>query len=496
LRVLLLFFAALGQIVSANAAPTLAVYTHSEGEILPLDAFQSIIWHELQHSLEHNALFVDRLDVRTVDLMRRNRLTSLLEMHVTWKVDVIRLQNGGVVGGYFPTIETTEWSISGQKLEAQTKWQTVGNVSLFQVKEGPTNEYIAIPELALQNAVDVALQPVEAPTWKHQSAGLNVPVAILADEEYRAFYGDDWKKTAQLRIARANAILEPTGIHLDIERFEGWRSKDSRRSSLSKLLDNMAVVPRRDPREIRVGFTQQTQLAAGLQRNIEDVGRAHLPGRDLIIADQALAPGHKAKWDIAEEGVVIAHEVLHAFGIPHQNQPFRLMAGSKTGTVHRLSESTIALAKSAVSARYTHWDRVAALNILSNTASQHLQNSWDQINYIADNLNYGPGVPAPGTLQPSTLSALTNLALGHFYLRMAKENPGGAINLARGALVHSESALKTKPNWVPASQLREAVQNFQETTIPESILHLSETNESGGACNSISGFRASSPTCD
>ena len=315
----------------AYAAPSIFVHATTDGQVLPNEAFQSVVWHELQGAHQHDATFVSDINLAVLHEMRRARVTTLLELHVKWQIDVVRLDNNRVTGGYFPTIVTREWAIKGTQLVALKEWTTAGTVALYTVNDRHADELISIPEISLQQATEMALQPIEAPSWTQNERWVRIPVDIYADDEYRAFYGDSWVTEVRKRINRANALLRPAGLMLDIEATHTWNSNTNGRS-LSQLLDQVRNLPRPNPERVRIGFTQQTQLAQRFHRDVEDVGRAYLPGRDLIIADQALAPGHNPHWDIVEEGIAIAHEVLHTLGVPHQNAKGALMSASKSGS--------------------------------------------------------------------------------------------------------------------------------------------------------------------
>jgi hypothetical protein len=439
--------------LSANARPTIAVLTTGEATVIDKSTFEAIIWHELQQSLAHEALFVGPLNTRVVEQMRRQQLTTLLEVDIEWKIDVIKLPKGKRAGGHFPIVTVREWAISGDQLMAKKQWKTVGSVALYEVENGPPDQLISIPEISLQSAVKFALQPVEAPVWRQEESWISIPVIALADEEYRAFYGESWQQVIAIRIARANAVLRPAGLLLDVQRMGPWVSTGSTKN-LSQLLDQFASQTDDNSQALRIGFTQQTPLAQQFGRAIEDVGRAYLPGADLLIADQAIAPGQSPSWDIAEEGVAIAHEVLHALGVPHQETPLVLRSATKVGTVHRLSGPSIDLARAAASARYSHWDPEVALRALSHSAQIHLTDPEFQIDYIADNFSRGWTVEGAKRVMPGRLSALGNLALGHYYLRQAFENPQLSSQLTRRALAHTDSALSQNPSWVPANELR------------------------------------------
>lgn len=444
----------------AFGAPSIFVHATTKGDVLSNDAFQSVVWHELQANHQHEAKFVHQINLAVLNDMRRKQVTSLLELHVKWQIDVVRLDNDRVTGGYFPTITAREWAIQGNQLVALKEWTTAGTVALYAVNEHNADELISIPEISLQQATEVALYPIEAPSWTQNERWVRVPVEVYADDEYRAFYGEHWPTEVQKRIDRANALLRPAGLMLDVEHLDEWNSS-SNGSSLSQLLDQVRNLPREHPERVRIGFTQQTELAQRFHRDVEDVGRAYLPGRDLIIADQALAPGHNSHWDIAEEGIAIAHEVLHTLGVPHEEKYGSLMSAAKSGVVHQMTPGTIELARAAASARYGHWDPNVILDSLSDTAAKHLKDPALQVEFIAQNYAWGQPDQQVVQLEPKRLSALSNLALGHYYLRQAIEHPKSSGAYTSQALAHTESALEHNPSWVSASELRATIMTLR-----------------------------------
>lgn len=454
----------------ANAG-TIAVVTDTDTGPLPDSTFRSVVWHALYGELGHDAEFFDELDSSVVDQMRGTTMTTLLHLELEWRTDSARIDqpDGEVflVGGHYPVVKATEYALDGDRLVARYTWRTEGPISVYHVRGDDPYRFISLPEVTLQETATLAIQPTHAPVWRAETDLINVPVVLAGDDEYRDFYGPTgWTEVAERAVARANAILHSSGLRLQVVGHEGWTSPADQHD-LSELLETMSSTPIQADGALRVGFTGQTELATEWQSEMEDVGRAYLPGRDVVIADQAVNPGHDPAWDVAEEGVAVAHEVLHALGIPHLEVPDHLMSGTKRGTVHAMHASTRDLARVAAATRYTHWDRIAALTGLSQAAEAHLADRDLQLDYIADNLHYGPGLPAPGTLEPGALSALTNVAVGRAYLRLAAEDPDHASELQAGAKVHAESALAQKPTWVEARQLQRQVAAAQRAATPE-----------------------------
>jgi hypothetical protein len=206
-----------------------------------------------------------------------------------------------------------------------------------------------------------------------------------------------------------------------------------------------------------------------VRSDIEELGHAYLPGTDVIIADQASPPGHLAAWDVAEEGVAVAHEVLHALGVPHSTHQHLLMSETKSSVVHVMAAGTRELARAAAQARLVHWDKVTALVSLSATAETWLADDELKVDFIIDNLNHGPGVPRPGELTPDRHSALTNVAMGRYYFLQAEKGPDNAEQLRGSALAHSEAAAEREPAWGAAADLVQKLTGAtpQNEVVPE-----------------------------
>ncbi|MFK7929170.1 MAG: hypothetical protein AB8H79_13335 [Myxococcota bacterium] len=437
---------------------TIAVVAEADEGPLPLATLNSVLWHALYAKHKHRAVFYPDLNAAAVEQMRDSSLTTLLHVRLSWRPDSARVKRDDgetyLVGGHYPVIETTEYRLHGDMLIADTTWRTDGPLSVFHVRGAEANRFISLPEVSLQETASLAVQPIRAPLWKTHIDLVRVPVVLAADDDYRSFYGvDQWPQVAGRAVARANAILADVGVELEVVSTQEWHSPD-RLHDLSSLLGHLSKQPIGHPNALRIGFTGQTQLGITWQSEMEDVGRAYLPGRDVLVADQAVAPGHDPAWDVAEEGVTVAHEALHALGIPHSEQPDHLMSATKRGSVHAVSPATRELGRAAAASRYTHWNSTTALTTLSQAAEAHLTDPELQIDYIGKNLHYGVGMPDPNSVQPGQLSALTNVAVGRYYLARAAEDPGNAKALRNTARRHAESALETKPQWQEARQLQ------------------------------------------
>jgi hypothetical protein len=397
-----------------------------------------MVWHALFDRHGHDAVVLDTGS--PVDRMRAEGLTTLYRFDITWSPLTARLDDRGIIGSLAPTVEVEEHRLAGATLREFAHWTTQGALALYE-EVPPQGEpaIVSLPQIALQDAIGVAVNPVMAPTWYRVEPSLEVPVVLVADEEYRTFYGPRWKGATDLRVRRASAMLSQAGIRLEVVGHGEWTSPDELHG-LSDLLDALAETPRMRPDAIRIAFTQQTDLATVAHQEVEDVGRAYQPGKDVLVADQAMVPDHAPAWDEAEEATAVAHEVLHALGVTHLDVEHFVMSPTKASTVHRLAPSTRALAQTAAQARYATNDPLRAVAALGSAAEAWLAEPESQIDYITGNLAAGPGVPPPGGVAPGSLSALTNAAIARYYLQLAEHDPDNAA-LWQSVLAHSEAAI-------------------------------------------------------
>jgi len=437
----LAFILAICAVPAAHAASVAVIATGESAGGIPDAAVQSIAWHALNEKYGHDALLLLESD-DVVKRMTADKLTSLYRFNVTWEAEAVYV-DGGILTDQAPHIFASEHALIDGALKDVRTWEITGAPALYRVTPEAGGGYVALPEVAVQDAMDVAIRNVAPPTWHNgRPERVYVPVILAADDEYRAFY-PNWKAEARTRVERASMLLGQAGIELRIVGHQTWNSSP-KADNLSKILEEMRDTPMVVPDAIRIGFTQQTGLETHVAASVEDVGRAYNPGHDLVIADQALTPGHDVGWDIAEEGMAIAHELLHVLGAPHLDQPHFLMSGVKNSTVHVIAPSTQQIARSAVQARFQMWDSMTALEALSYTADIHIADEALQVDYILENLASGPGVPLPGQVQPQRVTALTNAAIGHYYLDIAQGEPENA-DLRDAVIAHGRAALGEHP---------------------------------------------------
>jgi hypothetical protein len=433
---------------STAIASTIAVTTSAE-EIggLPLAAVQSAVWHALNDIHGHDALMLSGVPgLQVIPALRDNHITTLLHVDVQWEPEIMPVEADVAIVLHLPEVMVTEYVVDGAGLLPGRSWRGVGAGGVV-TEPGPDGDaYVAYPELALKKAMGRALAMVSAPTWGAEPDLISLPVVVAADEEYRTHYGSRWPSVASQRLQRASLILAQAGFRLEATSFEGWTSPDDT-LALSALLDVVAGQPLPADAALRIGFTRQADLehSDGIS---EQLGYAFLPGENLIVVDRMVTTSHSNEWDEAEEGIAVAHEVLHALGVPHIQHDNLLMSATKSTVVHVMSESSRQLARAAAQTRRSHWDREVALTSLSMAAERWIEDPELQIDYVVENLNAGPGFPTPGALQPDRLSALTNVAVGRYYLSRAQGPDDQAATFREGGLAHSRAALEVHPEFI------------------------------------------------
>jgi hypothetical protein len=425
---------------SAQAAETVGVFVQVEGELLPKAAVWSNVFHALKAEHGHTPLFLED-EQSAAQVLAQAYLTTAYRVTVAWNSEAL-VVDGGVLLGEVPTIDVTEYTLHDGLLHPDRSWAAHGAAALYRVSDGGEDSFVSLPEVALQDAMKVAVEPMAPVVWKvTEPPLLQVPLIVAADEEYRAFYGKDWPREAMRRVNRANELLAPAGLALHATEFEAWNSPDHAKE-LGQLLEHLADQALREP-NLRLGFTQQ-DLGHRTLDGVESVGRAHMPGRDFVVIDQRMAPGHDPSWDVADEAVAIAHEFLHGLGLPHLSQRHFVMSETKGTAVHVMAPSSISLARAAAQARFAHWDPVVAMRSLAHAAETWLSDEELQIDYIVDNLSVGPGMPGPGAIAPHEASPLANLAMGTHFFSRARTDPTN-VALRQSAIAHTLAAAKHRP---------------------------------------------------
>jgi hypothetical protein len=404
---------------------SVAVVTDVQGGPLNDQAVQSALWHALKSNRGHDVLVLPD-DLREAEArMADEHLTTLLRFQVRWHAEAQWL-DGGILADEVPIIAVTEHRVGPDGLREARRWQGTAPLAVFAAPGD--HAWTVLPEVTLQAAIDHALQPVQPVTWfTGRDEPVRLAVVLCADDAWRANHGMRWKQAALARLDRAADLLRQADLSVTAVGWCEW-APDQGLDTLPELLDDLAGLPLRDG-TIRVGFTGLPQRPA-TGSPADDVGRAHTPGRDLVVVDQGLAINPDPDWDVAAEGSALAHELLHVLGLPHQPHANSLMSAVQRGSVHTLSPATRALALSAAEARYAHWDPVTALQSLSLAAERWMDDPELQVDFIRENLALGPGVPHPGQVAPTRVSALSSVALTRHWLAQP-------INLQKNDALHT-----------------------------------------------------------
>ncbi len=364
-------------------AETVAVSIQCEDRAMPCEAAQSVVWHALWDRHAHDALVVERTPDTPVGLLKRQELTTLYEVDIGWEGKSTK-HGEQFLFGWAPVVDVREFVLADDRLQLRRSWITWGTMALY-APEVDGDAIVNLPQVALQEAMDLAVKPVEPPVWTQRPDTVRIPVVVRADEEYRAYYGNRWKFAADVRLERASALLARAGIQLEPIDHRGWHSPDTA-TELDGLLDAFALQVGSRTDVLHVGFTQQTELASLWDGDIEDVGRAYMPGTAVLVADQASLPGTRNGWDEASEATAIAHEVLHALGVAHRDDDNWLMSETKKWTTYRMSDSTVGLARAAAAARFDSDDPWDAFQNLEQAAQAHIVDPEYQLQYITQNL--------------------------------------------------------------------------------------------------------------
>ncbi len=429
--------------LSAQAATVGACAVVEDGPV-PLAAVQAMTWHALRETHSHDPHLVRCDGPDVVEQLQKARVVTLLQTELTWLPHRIQ-REGQTFLSQLPWVTITELQVEGGALVSKRHWETVGTNDAAGSPDSP----VFYPDLAVQDAIHRLMASAPPPTWRDApDARQSIPVVIVADEEYRALHGPGWRREVGARIDRASQILDQAGLELQVVGDRDWRSPNGT-GELEALLPSLKDVEAPQS-ALRIGFTAQPQRGARTDSRAEDVGRAWMPGRDVLLVDQLSQPGVSGAWDVADEAVAVAHEVMHALGVPHVDQPWFVMSELKQSTVAIVSPSSRALSRAAAQARWAHWDSVAALEILSQAARDHLAEPEDQLAYIVDNLRTGPGMPHPGQVSPTHLSALGNVAMGHHLIARAAREPSQAEALHQQAMAHSRAAAWQLPDQASA----------------------------------------------
>ncbi len=429
------------QAAVAHAA-TVGVRVHeSEGGPLTEAVVQAVAWHAVSQDAEHDPAFLSPTlsDRDAVQALREAGASQLLDISIRWASEAKVLEGGKVVMLPLPVVEIVDRSLSGQGLVIVGRGEAAAEAGVMVDGD---RLYVA-PELALQHAMGRAIDHVRSPAWGAVAKPRRLPVVVVADAAWKARHGATWRAEIAARVDLASRLLAPVGIALDVVGEGDWHAPIGL-PSVSARLRHLADQPRVGPEEaVRVGFTGVGPVSR--LGGPEQVGRAFEPGRDVVIVDQRGLRDDGDRWDVSNEAVALAHEVLHALGVPHEEEVGTLMSSHHAGLVHLVSDRSRSLARAAVQARTAHWDAASAMLVLADAADRWLVGEpTRQLTYIVGNL---PDAPVPGTIAPGSVPPIVDAALTRMYLDLAVASPESAASHTAAALVHA-GAVRTGAPWL------------------------------------------------
>lgn len=318
--------------------------------ILPHEVVEAVLWHAVQDTAGAHAAFLDgELSPALVERMQAEGWSTVWTVDVRWKMEFVPLDDTWTGLARYPVMTVSTYALEGDALYPGTAEETWGVPAVYRVHTADDAHWADDPEAALQEVVDKALAALPAPTWSGTDQRRPVPVVLAASPAYRRFYADAWRAEAMRRVQRADALLASTGLRLEVRAYEDWPLVDDQ-APLTEALADLADQPRSHPDAIRIGFVQTRPSDA--PREAADIGRAYQPGRDVVLVDQPVEPGQSVGWDVAQEGTTLAHEVLHALGVPHTDDPHALMSAIQAGHTWRTTGPTRELAVAAAAARW------------------------------------------------------------------------------------------------------------------------------------------------
>lgn len=435
---------------AAASAATVGVRVEvAEGGPVGEDEVAATVWHAAALSGGHQPVVVDRAlpESDVLALLRDEGATALLDVDVTWGSEARATAEGNILMLPVPKVQMVDLAFDGASLREVARG--AGEEGAGVVEFG--QQVLFVPEVAIQGALDEALASLSVPAWGPRQAVRMLPIVIAADAAWKVRHGARWREAVMARVGLASRLLAPIGIRLEVVGESEWAAP-LEMSSLSARLRHLADQPRTgSSAALRVGFTG----AGGPQGPglVEEVGRAFEPGHDLVVVDQrGLGADSPEHWDVAREAIALAHETLHALGVPHDEAEGTLMSSRHAGVVQQLSEASQALARAAVQARVAHWDSTSAILVLADAAERWMVGQpSQQLSYVVGNLERAP---EPGSLAPGTTRPLVDAALTRIYLDLASASPERAATHHAAARLHA-GALLGRSGWL-SEQLQDA----------------------------------------
>ncbi|HHO50466.1 MAG TPA: hypothetical protein ENK18_06215 [Deltaproteobacteria bacterium] len=362
-----------------------------QGDTISDQTARSVVWHALVELGGRAPLLLDGPPEASVIELRRNHLSTLLSIEISWVRSAL-WRDGRMIWTEAPRIALTEHAVGPAGLRTLEHYQFLGEPELAHTAEG----WLPVPAYALEASLERVLDELAIPAWglavgPSTAAGrtLRVPVIISTDAPYRERHGPCWRDAVAARLQRASALLQAAGIELVVERYEDWAPDTGTSSPVALLADLSTSHARQGPdgeldRAVRVGLSGVRRTRP--TKTVEAVGAAYVPGRHLVVVD----PPATGARDVTQDGTAIAHELLHALGVPHPDEPGVVGSATLAGPVHELAPASQALARAAAEARWAHWDPTVAAVLLADAAT-HLPERELRMTYVTRNLAAGQG---------------------------------------------------------------------------------------------------------
>ena len=347
-----------------------------EGTVIDEATAQSVVWHALADLGHPVPLVVGGSAEAAVPQMRRSAIGTLLHIDVSWERSAL-WRDGRMLWVEAPTLAVTEYAVAPEGLRRLNRYGYTGEPQVGRTEGGWT----LMPAATFAMALGRIMDELAIPAWGSVPPDtLRVPVVVATDAAYRRRHGPSWADAVHTRIRRASALLNPAGIELTIQHFEEWSPVTPTSDPVALLADLAASDA--GQRAIRIGLSGAAPPTPA--QGVEAVGAAYVPGRYLVVMDQHVD-------DVSQDGTAIAHEVLHALGVPHQDRAGVLGSATLVGPVHRLTPASVGLARAAAHARWAHWDPGVAAVLLADAAADHLPDRELRLAYVARNLAAGQG---------------------------------------------------------------------------------------------------------
>lgn len=459
LRPLLLFLWSAG---AAHAA-TLGLRVHQDEGPVTAESAEAVAWFAaaLEGQHEPDVLRGARTDADLAVRAVAAGVPRVIDLEIRWTRQIIDVssatQPDGVVAveklqvPSVAVIASASRVVDGRLVPEQThEAVALASWALAPEEAGPAegeggevqeSRWLVWPEVALQRAMLEVMDSLRGPAWGERSPTRSLPVVLAVDAAWKVRHGGNWHAQAIRRVDIANRVLGSLGVEMEVVAVQDWGVPLSL-STLSARLAHLAATPRPvEGRVLRLGLSG-VAVPARLGGATE-VGRSFQPGADLVISAQE-DPGGNPRWEAAHEAAALAHEVLHALGVPHEDGGERsVMRGHHDGLAMGLSARSEALAKAAYSARNEHWDPEVSLQVLTDAAERWLVGEPElQLVFIAGNLG---APPPPGRVDPRRLSPMANAALSRMHLDHAMAVPESAARHAAAAVAHAFAVREQSP---------------------------------------------------